>query len=208
MADRKGSEPNDDDLIAALSGGSAAAPSSAPAATPSPASPQLPGGASEEYIRKLLQMNPALKGDGMSTNTAVAQLTGALSDAKDGKAPKAAAVGGTSAAADKIGGQTLVQAMENVKRWMSTEQAALTGKEAELATQLKALQAEQKQILDAKKSIGERACSLFIERLLAIDPNMVSPKTQSLLDHERAFLTQIGFTPRKVIEVEKKLKKN
>ncbi len=173
----------------------------------------LPG--TPEHMRKLVKMNPRLRPEGLDTNQAADQLRDAMEQAKQfaaaqraGKATTAApsALGVTGVAAPPQSGQSLVQVLDAVRAWLKNEQQQVEQHEKQAQAELQAAQKKLSELAARKTQLKGAACDRFIDAMLAIDPNMTSPKTNVVLQSEKAFLDQIGFSPQRLLERERRKK--
>lgn len=151
---------------------------------------------SPDHIKKLLKMNPAMKPVGMDTNQAAENLLGAMQQAKQFKAAQQAPQNAS-----------LVQLLDNVRTWMKQEQTQLNQTEKDLQAEIAGLQKKLGENAKRKTELQSAACERFMDAMLAVDPNMTSPKTNVVLQSEKSFLDQIGFSPQKLMEHERKKKR-
>lgn len=161
-----------------------------------------------EHIKMLVRMNPALKQEGLDTAQSASQLRDAVSKARAVAAgtpmptePKPA----TGAAAPT--GLSLLETIQAAKKAHQKEQAELAEQAKELNAELQKVQARVQKLNDERKAAAARRCDEVISRLLSIDPDMTSPKTKLVLESEKSFLNEVGFSPAKVLEREKQKKK-
>lgn len=73
---------------------------------------------------------------------------------------------------------------------------------ASLDEQRKAIATERAALDRKERELRPAICAKMIDALLAIDPNMTSPKTAYLLSQERAFLDAVGFSTQRLVERE------
>lgn len=128
---------------------------------------------SPDMVRRLLEMNPALRAQGLNTNYAVAQAHKAQNQAAQGH--KAPAAGQSQTSNDDI----------------FTAFASIKG---ELATQQKAFDTEIERLTREKKNALTATLDRVQRWLQANDPDMRSPVTQQVLEQDKNFLDAIGFT--------------
>jgi|GEM_PF-4052682 len=142
-----------------------------------------------ETFKKILEMNPELLGN--KTPEAF------LSELKN--------------KSDKVTKQK--NELEKLKDNTQSSMALPTDLDALAIYLEKKYQIEKKEIEDEIKKLNERQRSLkprykdvFMERLLEIDPNMVSPKTGFVLKDKKTWLDEIGFTIEDFISLGRKRK--
>ena len=146
--------------------------------------PQI--GANKEMLRKAMALNPALRAEGIDST----MLLDRLQAAKSGKPLPTAAK--PAAGAPAAPGRTLTDVVRELK--------------AELDAKSRAIAAERAALDQREKALRPELCTRFIDAVLAVDPNMTSPKTAYLVTHEKAFLDAVGFTPQKLVERESRKK--
>lgn len=142
------------------------------------ATPQV--GMTRDVMHQARMLNPNLASQG-STTELLNKVKGAQPAPVAAQAPKV----GLSQQPDLAGGLLQVQA-----RYKESK--------ARLQQEIAALQAQL-------KDVPSKALEQVVNLVIDIDPNMVSPQTHELFKSETAFLNEIGFTVRKVID--KKTKK-
>ncbi|MCC6808486.1 MAG: hypothetical protein IT381_13760 [Deltaproteobacteria bacterium] len=120
-----------------------------------------------ETMRKLLAVNPALRGAGDSTQDVLQRVRG-----------KASATESKAAAAPPA--QDFFLATQALEQRFRGERKRL--QQAKLA-----LEAEERALIPA-------TLAAFYDSLLAVDPNLTSPKTQYTLKKMQAFLHELGFS--------------
>ncbi|MCC6809669.1 MAG: hypothetical protein IT381_19725 [Deltaproteobacteria bacterium] len=150
---------------------------------------EKPRGPTEEIVRKLLAMNPHLRGEGQTTKDVMGLV------AKNMAQPQAAPEPELKAAAKSLG-----QAFDAI----IAEHAAAT---AELAKQRAALKAFTETLEAQKKAALVQACQRVVEAIMRFDRDLTERRHQVLLEQEKAFLSSIGFTAQKLVEAERKLKR-
>jgi hypothetical protein len=156
-------------------------------------------GVSKDVLRKLMQMNPTLRG-GQSTEDLMKSVKSTLgqsgSAGQTAAAPKAVAPAPkTVTAAPK----TTASAPKAVADVLDV----VTNARAEFERETQRFEAELKKLKTERDALVSRLCLGVIDQCLAIDPNLLSPKTQLVLKDEKAFLDKIGFTVQKMIERQK-----
>jgi hypothetical protein len=145
-------------------------------------------GVSKDVLRKLMQMNPNLRG-GKSTEDLMRQVK---SQMKEG--PKAADARGESAkSAITTPSSDKGDVLDAVMRTKS-----------EYDTQMKRFDAELKRIQDERTVFLQQALTKLIDQCLAVDPGLTSPKSQYVLQQEKPFLDKLGFSMQKLVERQKK----
>lgn len=138
-------------------------------------------GLNREMLRKALSLNPALKKHNTTTDI-MEQLEKASSERK---------VVQSEEPSERRVVTDLVEGMVQVRdRYLDDK---------------KRLRAEIAKLQAQEKELAPKALDRVLDMILQIDPNMTSVQTTTMLDMEKTFLNEVGFTPRKVIE--KKLKK-
>ena len=160
-------------------------------------------GISKDVLRKLMQMNPALRG-GRSTEDLLrhvkAQMKeGAPRDATGGKAP--AQRGGPGAT--MTGGapaQRGSAATGGTPVRLGDISAAVTAAKLDFEAQQKRLDAELKRIENERAAFQQRALAALLDACLEIDPALASPQSQRILQQEKAFLDKLGFSAAKLAE--------
>lgn len=146
---------------------------------------------SPDVVRKLLEMNPSLRERGMTTNIALNQMNDAQAQKQVAEAqPKKPT---SSAVAAKPGTKPpaapnadIVAAFKELKKRLSDGNKRIDDELAKL-----------------KKQRDELAMAMRDELtnwILKNDADMRSPVTQSMLDQEKAFLAQVGFTVKAYVE--------
>jgi hypothetical protein len=142
---------------------------------------QAAAGVNKEMIRRALSMNPNLR---QMTNT-----TDAMTALQAQKGAKPAAMGGKAAA----------PAIDLL---------------AELATFEQAYRAEQQEIAQQQEQLTRRKQELtanmlrhVMETILEVDPNMVSPKTVEVMGRYKAFVDEIGFSTKKLVDFQQAAKR-
>lgn len=139
-------------------------------------------GASKEMLRKALALNPAMRK--LVPDSTV--LLERIESAKRGKpmpTEAAAIVPSASAAPNNL---------TDVLRLLRSD----------LDEQKKAIAAERALLDQREKALLPALCDRMIDAVLAIDPNMTSPKTAFILKQEKPFLDAIGFSTQKLVERE------
>jgi hypothetical protein len=147
------------------------------------------GMATEEMVRKLMQMNPHLRGDGQSTKDVMSVLSKSQSMGAGQATAKPAPVTPTAAPNLSVELARLREAYQVALHDFDKDEAALKTLAQDLEKQ--------------KKALGGKACEQVIVALLKLDPNLTQRKHQVMLEKEKAFLDSIGFTPAKLIAAER-----
>ncbi|MCC6806054.1 MAG: hypothetical protein IT381_01410 [Deltaproteobacteria bacterium] len=144
------------------------------------------GGPTEDMVRRLLQLNPQLRGDGQSTRDVVSHMQDQFNAGQQKQAAPAPAKGGLS----------LAEEIERLKRAYGERTAGLRDEQAHAKTERAGLAAQ-------RKSVAEQACARVIDALLASDPDLTADATLAQLDAHAAFLKRIGFSQQKLLAAEK-----
>ena len=137
-------------------------------------------GMSSEMVRKAMQLNPKLRGN-RSTVDVLNEL-----EAAAGQKPLTAAP--AKAEAPEPATDVMQVVAQTKDRWKSDMDRLLK---------------DEQRILAEKKALTQRSLDRVIEIIISVDPNLVSPRTLMLLDDEKAFLREIGFDVRKVVDKQK-----
>jgi len=143
-------------------------------------------GVSKDVLRKLMQMNPNLRG-GKSTEDLMRQVKSQINDGPKSVDGTARPTGGSAVSAPK--GDVL---------------DAVIATKADFDTQMKRFDAEQKRIQEERAAYQQKALLALIDNCLAVDPGLTSPKTQYVLQQEKPFLDKLGFSMQKLIERQQK----
>ena len=149
-------------------------------------------GDSDDVLKKAVALNPSLKGDKstqelMKEVDAVRKAAAGKRDAPEASdtKPKIALVS-DPAALPRLDSKDLVQAIAATKQWLSTEQKRIADAQARAKSDAQALdKAQAVQLWETR----DRVLAL----LASVDPNVLSPKTQALLETHATWLKSIGF---------------
>jgi hypothetical protein len=143
-----------------------------------------PSALTEEMVRKLLQMNPHLRGEGQSTRDVLAgtQKTVAAAPAAPAAAPKE-------------------RDLDAMLARMSREQSTWT---IEHKKQQEALSKRNVELDAIARSAQADACALVIAALLESDPAISKPENKALLVAEKTFLANIAFSVDKLLAAKRK----
>ena len=144
------------------------------------------GSANEEMVRKLLQMNPHLRGDGQSTKDVMTVLAQAKGPEQK-KAPPPVNTGVLIAL-----GQEVAKLKERLAR-----------EHSEVEREARELQQRKQTLETQRKMLPAQACAQVIAALLRIDPNLTQRRPQVLLEQQKAFLDSIGFSVAKLNAAER-----
>ncbi len=146
-------------------------------------------GVSKDVLRKLMQMNPNLRG-GKSTEDLMRQVKTTMKEAPK-EAPKPAAAPPPKSAVAPSGGDKgdMLEAVLKSKHDFDAHN--------------KRFEAELKRIQDERAAYHQKALNQLLDACLVIDPGLTSPKTQYVLQQEKAFLDKLGFSMQKLIERQK-----
>lgn len=150
-------------------------------------------GLSKDVVRKLREMNPALK-DGSSTEDF---LKNVRSQVKSG--PTSPAVARAPGAASPVGVKTgpLTPHAAPTAGDLLTAVAAL--KLAHDQENLK-LDEEMKRLVAQQRANKDTTCAKLLDAVLDIDPGLTSPKSNFVLAQEKKFLDGVGFSMEKLVE--------
>lgn len=132
---------------------------------------------SPDVVRKLLEMNPALRESGMTTNAMVNQAKKAHAQAASGQR---GAANTTAAPVDDI-----FTVLGDWKRELAVEQQRID-------TEIERLNKQRKEVAALTKE-------KMMRWLGANDPDMRSPVTQQVLEQEKPFLDQLGFSVKEYV---------
>jgi len=156
-------------------------------------------GLSKDVVRKLREMNPALK-DGSSTEDF---LKNVRSQVKSG--PGAPALARAPGAASPVGVRTGPQApiaapAGDLLTAIAAIKAAHEQENFKIEEEIKKLQALQ---------AGSRGSTLdkLIDAILDIDPGLTSPKSNYVLTQEKKFMDSVGFSMERLVDRQKTRKK-
>jgi len=150
-------------------------------------------GLSKDVVRKLREMNPALK-DGSSTEDF---LKNVRSQVKSGPSSSVARAPG---AASPVGVKTGPGAAAVAPGDLLTAVSAL--KLAHDQQNLK-LDEEMKKLVAQQRSNRDLTCERLLDAVLDIDPGLTSPKSNFVLSQEKKFLDSVGFSMEKLVERQK-----
>lgn len=149
-------------------------------------------GVSKDVLRKLMQMNPNLRG-GKTTEDLMRQVKSTmnetqkpatLSPAQKQPPPKSAIAGNQQ----KAGGDIL---------------DAVSHAKTDFDKEMKRFDAELKKLQEDRAAYQQKALLKLIDDCLAVDPGLTSPKSQYVLQQEKAFLDKIGFSMQKLVDRQK-----
>lgn len=184
------------------------------------------GGMDREMAHRMLELNPALRethDTGNLMDMVDAMKTGDAGPApqKTKKTDKEVALSGdqvflkVSQARDFY--SAVLAAREAISTKMEEEvtshEKAISALDQEMAAlgeqherQMAQCKAEVEAFPGREQALGAAALDALIERLLIVDPDMVSSKTRSTLTREKRFLDGLGFSAKKVLERQRKEK--
>jgi len=138
---------------------------------------------SMDMLRKALTLNPQMKGN-QSTQEVMTALEKAKLQGGTAAASKQATPSPTGSSS--AGGEDFADVvMKQRKRYM-TERLRLRDQQAAIEKQIAAL--------------GPSVQSHLIAAVHRIDPNMTSPKTKAVLEIEKPFLDEVGFSAKAVAQ--------
>ncbi|MCC6808717.1 MAG: hypothetical protein IT381_14930 [Deltaproteobacteria bacterium] len=152
-------------------------------------------GVSKDVLRKLMQMNPNLRG-GRSTEDLMRQVKTTM---KDAPSQKPASVGVASGKPPPP--KSAVQSPQ--QKGGGDILDAVVAARADFEHQMKRFDAEQKRIQDERAAYQQKTLLKLIDECLAVDPGLTSPKSQYVLQQEKAFLDKLGFSMQKLVERQK-----
>jgi hypothetical protein len=127
-------------------------------------------------VQKAIALNPSLRAQVADAGSLIERLGEAKADGPAVKGQKSAAP------------RSLTDVVRDLK--------------ASLDEQRKAIAVERAALDKRDRELRPVVCEQLIDAVLAIDPNMTSPKTAYLLQQERAFLDAIGFSTQRLVERE------
>jgi hypothetical protein len=139
-------------------------------------------GLTEDMVRKLLQMNPQLRGEGKTTRDVLSSVLGAKPSTEPKPVKSEATVDGVVA-----------RMARDLDAWTLAHK-----RERDIAAK------QAKDLNDELNRITALACERMIEAVLAEDPGLVDPQNVALLEKEKAFLAHIGFSISKVLAAKHK----
>ena len=147
-------------------------------------------GGSDDVFRKALALNPSLKGD-KSTQQFLDEVGAAKEKGKvQLKAEPKPAQGRPLVASSSqvpVVATSIAETIAVVKAWLDSEAARVDAELSDSAAERQAVSKEQEAAVKAARD-------QLVELVVRIDPNLLSPKTQALLETESKFLRQVGFT--------------
>ena len=139
-----------------------------------------PSNVTKDVMRKARQLNPALAAQGSTT-----ELFSKIKGGSPASAPAGGPTGGMLGKQDFAAGFYAMQERYKEDR--------------------KRIQAEIAKLQKALADTAPKTLEKLIELVIDVDPNMTSPQTQEIFKSEIAFLNEVGFSVRKVID--RKMKK-
>ncbi len=146
-------------------------------------------GVSKDVLRKLMQMNPNLRG-GKTTEDLMRQVKSTINTS-----PPPAKQGVSPAAKSSVSAPAKGDVLD-----------AVLAARADFEQHMKRFEAEQKRLLDERSAYQQKALLKLIDECLAVDPGLTSPKSQYVLQQEKAFLDKLGFSMQKLVERQKSRK--
>jgi molecular chaperone GrpE (heat shock protein) len=148
----------------------------------------------EEMVRRLLQLNPQLRGDGKSTKDVLSIIQKTTTEQPAAGAPPPAERPRELKQTAAIG---TAEQIRQIKARYSQRIAALKKEQAEIA-------AKSKLLASQKKAATDQACHRLIDAILRIDPDLLNRGTQTVMETEAAFLSQVAYSPQKLVAEEKR----
>jgi hypothetical protein len=133
-------------------------------------------GLTEDMVRKLLAMNPQLRGDGKTTKDVLADVKG-----RTAPPPIAAPASASAARPD------LDKTLSELERDHKEHGAEADKRDDTLARQLAS-------VGDQANAITAQARELVMRVFLAKDPDLTSAESARILAKEKAFLDRVGFS--------------
>ncbi len=149
-------------------------------------------GVSKDVLRKLMQMNPNLRG-GKTTEDLMRQVKSTMKDS--GAKPATAAANKPQAPSSAIGGKAAGGGGDILN--------AVTAARGDFDKETKRFDAELKRLQDERAAFQQKLLLRLIDECLAVDPGLTSPKSQYVLQQEKAFLDRLGFSMQKLVERQK-----
>ncbi len=80
---------------------------------------------------------------------------------------------------------------------------AVTAARGDFDKETKRFDAELKRLQDERAAFQQKLLLRLIDECLAVDPGLTSPKSQYVLQQEKAFLDRLGFSMQKLVERQK-----
>jgi hypothetical protein len=151
-------------------------------------------GVSKDVLRKLMQMNPKLRG-GASTEDLMRQVKTTMKGAEPTPAQSA----------QKPAPQKSPLSAQSGGQKGDVLDAVLEAR-TDFDAQMKRFDAELKKLQDERVAYQQKLLLKLIDECLAIDPGLTSPKSQYVLQQEKAFLDKLGFSMARLIERQKQKK--
>ncbi len=148
-------------------------------------------GVSKDVLRKLMQMNPNLRGD--RTTDDLLQQVKNMKPQTAAPRPVNPSSAATAAQTPPAGNGDVLDVVLEAR--------------AQLDRETKRIEAELKRLQDERAAFQQKLLGKLIDRCLAIDPGLTSPKSQYVLQAEKAFLDKLGFSMQKLVDRQKQLKK-
>ncbi len=142
-------------------------------------------GVNKEMIRRALSMNPNLR-QMTNTNDAMRDLQAKAAPSKSAAAKTSDAPKTTTAQKNAPPAIDLLSAIATAEQSFHDEQKTIAD--------------EQQKLKARAQLLGEQVLAHVFETVLATDPNMVSPKTAEVLSRHKAFLAEIGFSTKKLVD--------
>lgn len=156
-------------------------------------------GLSKDVVRKLREMNPALK-DGSSTEDFLKNVRSQVK-MPAGAAPVTRAPGAASPVGIKTGPP--VAAAAHVGDLLTAVATIKTAHEHETAK----LDDEIKKLQGMQANMRGSTLDKLIDAILDIDPGLTSPKSNYVLGQEKKFMDSVGFSMERLVERQKTRKK-
>ncbi len=147
----------------------------------------------EDMVRKLLQMNPHLRGSGQTTKDVLQSVRARVSRGPAEAAPPS----GTSSPKSAAPAPDLDGLLLALSRQRDAETIERKKEEELVATRLRQCDEEERRA-------RAQALELLIDALLEQDPALVRPEHGSLLEGAKAFLARIEFTPDRFLAAKRK----
>ena len=135
---------------------------------------------SPDVVRKLLEMNPALRERGMTTNIAMGQMNEAQANKPASGAVVKKPMSSASTSRPQSGGPDLFSAVNELR--------------TRLVSGSKRIDDEIARLTKEKAALTHAMRDQLTQWFVANDPNIQSPVSQRVLDQEKKFFDQLGFT--------------
>ena len=145
---------------------------------------------SEEAVRTLLKLNPGLRESLAKGGATTIEVTDAAARTVEGQGPPPASTPPRTAL-------SLAEELARIAKTFAAARAETTLREKALAARREAL---------AREARTEAAvcCEELVRALIAVDRNVAQRRNQAILEQEKAFLAEIGFSLERVLAAERR----